>query len=77
LPKQLGLRGLAWAKMPKGGKRKRILAVLSHSFSRRCGIDSINSKLSVQDGDLLLIAAGSYDVVKLLWAQSEISWAKN
>jgi aspartyl-tRNA synthetase len=57
--KHLGLKGLAWAKVGKESWQSSLTRVLSDAL-----IDQINKHVKSKEGDLILIAAGSYDVVK-------------
>ncbi len=61
--KQLGLRGLAWAKAKNGKGRESWQSSLTRFLNDEL-IDSINKSLNIKDGDLILIAAGPYDLVK-------------
>jgi len=61
--KQLGLKGLAWAKV-KSGKGKESWQSSLTRFLSDSVIDQINSQVGAKEGDLLFIAAGTYDIVK-------------
>ncbi len=63
LAKQHGLKGLAWAKIKAASGKDAWQSSLTR-FLDEATIDSINTQLGAKAGDLVLIAAGSYSVVK-------------
>ncbi len=63
IAKQLGLKGLAWAKVKAGQGKDSWQSSLTKLLSD-AEIDAINQHTGAQEGDLLLVAAGAYHVAK-------------
>ena len=61
--KTLGLKGLAWAKVKKGQGKETWQSSLTRFLSDDL-VDSITKHMGAKEGDLLLLAAGSYNTVK-------------
>lgn len=61
--KQLGLKGLAWAKVKAGSGKESWQSSLTRFLSDAL-VDQINAQVKAKEGDLLLLAAGPFDTVK-------------